>query len=306
MSNAVLLVNRMSYDYYIGVIDEESVLAECGPMRLIIRAWNKGKPQIHLAYRAAEQSFMYLERIARHRPELSRPFPKIETPPPDALAIAMVQSVDAVGDGDLTPMAAVAGTIADAVADWLFEMEVTRVIVDNGGDIAIRIAKGETVNVGIRPSIRTAAMSHVLGLDSRTKSWGVTTSGFGGRSLTRGIASAATVIAANASVADAASTAIANACLVKDENIRQKPAEQIDLGTDLGGIPVTSSVGKLSPAQLEAALETALHRAEDLVVRNVIFGAIIYLGKSFVMTSSLKTFVSRISLAADGQEAFEH
>ncbi len=48
----------MSYEYLIGVIDEESVLAECGPMRLVIRAWNRKQPQIKLARRAAEESIL--------------------------------------------------------------------------------------------------------------------------------------------------------------------------------------------------------------------------------------------------------
>ncbi len=80
--------------------------------------------------------------------------------------------------------------------------------------------------------------------------WGVTTSGVGGRSLTRGIASAVTVLAANASVADAAATAIANACFVEDDRIIQVPAEKIDPNTDLTGIRVTTEVGPLSSGKI--------------------------------------------------------
>src|SRR5210317_1325563 len=136
----------MSYEYTIGVIDEESVWVECGPMRLVIRAWNKKQPQIKLARQAAEESISYLERIARCRPLLSRPIPEIEDLPQDELALEMFTSTRTVGDKDLTPMAAVAGTIADAVANWLFERGATKVIVDNGGDIAVRLAEGEAVN----------------------------------------------------------------------------------------------------------------------------------------------------------------
>jgi ApbE superfamily uncharacterized protein (UPF0280 family) len=280
----------MSYEYYIGVIDEESVLAECGPMRLIIQAWNKKQPQIKLARRAAEESISYLERIARCRPLLSRPILAIEDLPEDELALGMINSSRAIGDHDLTPMAAVAGTIADAVADWLYERGATKVIVDNGGDIAVRLAKGETVNVGVRPSIRFSTVSHVLRLDSRMQSWGVTTSGFGGRSFTRGIASAVTALAASASFADSASTAIANACFVENENIQQIPAELIDPSTDLSGVPVTVKVGHLPRAELLAAFEKALQRAEVLVARGVIFGALIGQDNLFSMTSSLKNF----------------
>jgi len=283
----------MSYEQYIGAIDEESVLAECGPMRLVIRAWKGNKSQIDLIRQAAAKSFTYLERIAGFRRELSRPFRDIKVQPQDDLAMEMFNSVGIIGDHDLTPMAAVAGTIADAVANWLFERGATRVIVDNGGDIAVRLAKGETVNVGIRPSIRSSTVSHALRLDSRMQSWGVTTSGFGGRSFTRGIASAVTALAASASFADSASTAIANACFVENENIQQTPAERIDPNTDLSGVPVTVKVGQLPRAKLLAAFDKALHRAEDLVARGVILGALICQGNLFSMTSSLKTFICR-------------
>src|SRR5210317_439100 len=283
----------MSYEYTIGVIDEESVWVECGPMRLVIRAWNKKQPQIKLARQAAEESISYLERIARCRPLLSRPIAAIEDLPQDELALGMITSTRAIGDDDLTPMAAVAGTIADAVANWLYEQGLTRVIVDNGGDIAVRLAKGETVKVGDRPSIRSLSVSHVLRLDSRMQSWGATTSGFGGRSFTRGIASAVTALAASASFADSASTAIANACFVENENIQQIPAELLDPSTDLSGVPVTVRVGQLSRAQLLAAFDKALQRAEELVARGVILGALIGQGNLFSMTSSLKTFICR-------------
>ncbi|UCD82636.1 MAG: hypothetical protein JSW26_14760 [Desulfobacterales bacterium] len=281
----------MTYEYYIGVIDEAAVLAECGPMRLVIQAWRRGQPQIGQAWQAAEEAIAYLERIARCRKVLSRPWHRIEKLPKDELALRMIDSAKTVGDDDLTPMAAVAGTIADAVADRLFERGMTKVVVDNGGDIAIRLAKGAKVKVGVRPSIRSAAVSHVFGLDSRMQSWGVTTSGFGGRSFTRGIASAVTALAASAAVADAASTAIANACFLESKKIRQMPAEQIDPNTDLASLAVTVGIGELSQAEIKAALKKALQRAEDLVACGVILGALICHENIFVMTSSLKTFI---------------
>ena len=285
----------MAYDQSIELVDEETVLAECGPMRLAIRAWKGRRPQQKLCFKAAEESFACLERVARLRTTLSQPPDKIRTIPEDALALQMIHSVKAVGDSDLTPMASVAGTIADAVADWIFERGCSRVIVDNGGDIAVRLARGETVSVGVRPSIRASNMSHLLRLDSRRPTWGVTTSGFGGRSFTRGIASAVTALAASAAVADAASTVIANACFVQDENIRQILAEQIDPNSDLAGSTVTVCIGKLSEAKRKAAQINALQRAEDLVARGVIVGALICQDNLFAMTSSLNAWVRRIS-----------
>ena len=284
----------MSYEQSITQLDAETVLAECGPMRLAIRAWQNGRPQIALCRQAAQASFAYLEAVAKHKTVLSDFAGNIKALPENDLAQRMIESVRAIGDIDLTPMAAVAGTLADAVADWLFIRGSSKVVVDNGGDIAIRLAAGETVTVGIRPQINRFDISHIAQLDDRRPSWGVTTSGLGGRSFTRGIASAVTVLAASASVADAAATAIANACFVRDKNIRQAPAEQIDPNTDLAGKMVTISIGKLTGDKRKVAQINALQRAEDLVACGVIAGALIFQDSLFSMTSSLAARIRRI------------
>jgi len=284
----------MSYEHYIGMVDEESVVAECGPMRLVIRAWNRSQPRIKLARRAAQESFSYLERIARSKGVLSRSWRQIEKLPEDDLALTMISSVKAVGDTDLTPMAAVAGTVADAVADWLVGQKVDRVIVDNGGDIAVRLQAGETATVGIRPRIDSPLVSHVMHLDGNKPAWGVTTSGVGGRSLTRGIASAVTVLATHASVADAAATAIANACYVEDEAIIQLPAERIDPNTDLAGLSVTAEVGELLPEKVLTAIASARQKAERLSQRKIIIGAFIALQNVFAISDGLKPYISPV------------
>ena len=282
----------MSYEQSIALLDAETVMAECGPMRLAIRAWQNGAPQIALCRQAAEVSFGYLEAVAEHRTILALPFKQIETAPDNDLAQRMIQSVKAVGDDDLTPMAAVAGTIADAVADWLFGRGPTKVVVDNGGDIAIRLADGQTATVGLRPQINRLDISHIAHLDDRRPSWGVTTSGLGGRSFTRGIASAVTVIAANASIADAAATSIANACFVEDDSIVQIPAEQIDPNTDLKGVNVTVDMGPLSPGKRIQAVKTALSKANAHCRQECILGAMIALEDVFVMTERIRELIS--------------
>ena len=165
-------------------------------------------------------------------------------------------------------------------------------IVDNGGDIAIRLAAGQTASVGIRPHINRLDISHIAQLDARRSSWGMTTSGFGGRSFTRGIASAVTVIAGDAAIADAAATAIANACYVRDNSIVQIPAEQIDCNTDLKGVRVTVGVGPLSPGKKMQAVKTALSKANTLCRQGSIIGALIALKDIFVMTESARELIS--------------
>jgi ApbE superfamily uncharacterized protein (UPF0280 family) len=282
----------MSCEQSIALLDEETILAEWGPMRLAIRAWQNSRPQIALCRQAAEASFAYLEAVAKHKAVLSD-FPEnIKALPENKLAQRMIESVRAIGDIDLTPMAAVAGTIADAVADWLFGRGMTKVVVDNGGDIAIRLAAGEAATVGIRPRIDCLDISHIADLNDRRSSWGVTTSGRGGRSFTRGIASAVTVIAESASIADAAATAIANACFVEDSSIVQMSAEQMDPNTDLKGLAVTIDVGPLSANKKIQALETALSKANALCRQECIVGALIALEGVFVLTESARELIS--------------
>ena len=263
-------------------------MAECGPMRLVISAAVGKVAQRDMAAQAAKASFNYLEQIAFLRSRLSRRFDRIPEDLEDSLGLQMVKSVLTVGDEDLTPMAAVAGTIADAVADYLFDRGMTKVVVDNGGDVAVRLRKGASVKVGIRAEIGKQDISNVIALDSRLASWGVTTSGLGGRSLTRGVASAATVIAQNASLADAAATAIANASFVEDANVIQRLAEAIGPETDIAGLPVTVKVGPLSEETKAKAVSRAMGRARQLIEKNVILGAFVAVQGDVAMTEFFK------------------
>lgn len=285
----------MTYQADIVRIDSETVLAECGPMRLMIRAQRCGQACTDLSEQAGFEALGYLERLAGEHLRLSKPHGAVDSDLSDRLSIRMLKNARRVGDADLTPMCAVAGTIADAVADWIFNRGATRVIVENGGDIAVRLAHGETVAVGVRASVLSSKMTHRICLDHRQPGWGVATSGLGGRSLTRGIASAVTVLAGNASVADAAATAIANACYVSDARIIQLPAEQIDPSTDLVGIPVTVCVGELPLSVRKAALHRALDRAERLSAAGVINGALVALDENVGISKGLEPCVQALT-----------
>lgn len=274
----------MPYEQTINVLQGGAVMAECGPMRLVISASVGKLPQVETGMRAAKESFIYLERVARLRELLGRRFSEIPEDTDDALAVNMIQSVMTIGDEDLTPMAAVAGTIGDAVADFLLQRGMTRVVVDNGGDVAVRLLGGEPVTVGIRHNINQQGFSHIIALDLRSPSWGVATSGLGGRSLTKGVASAATVIAPRASLADAAATAIANASFVEDDHVIQCPAEEIDPNTDIKGILVTVEVGPLSQEKKAMALAQSMEKARELMDKEIIFGALVVVEEKTVMT----------------------
>ncbi|MGE5840127.1 MAG: UPF0280 family protein [Deltaproteobacteria bacterium] len=275
----------MAFERSATVLPGGSVLAESGPMRLVISASVGKVVQTKLALRAAEQSFGLLERVASHRNFLGRQFLEYRKEMKDPLVQRMIDSVIMVGDRDLTPMAAVAGTLADEVANFLFERGMTKVVVDNGGDVAVRTDQEEPITVGIRPDVNDRTVSYVIRLDPLIRSHGVATSGLGGRSLTRGIASAATTIARTASLADAAATAVANASFLEDEQVQRRPAEELDPYTDIAGLDVTVKVGALSEEKKSRALSQAIRRAEDLVQREVILGAFVAVQGLTAMTT---------------------
>jgi len=265
----------MKTEKSIQALDGGRILAEYGPMRLVISAWVGRLPQRDMCAGAAKEAFVRFERVAALKDALSRPLQGNPVRLQDPVAQAMVESVRAVGDEDLTPLAAVAGALADAVADFLFDRGMTRVIVNNGGDVAVRLRGNETVRVGIGSGAPGKEGMQSVVLDSSVSSWGVATSGLGGRSLTRGVASAVTILARTASLADAAATAVANASFVKDGNVAQRPAEEINPSTDIAGIPVTVKVGPLSERKKALAVERALGRARILTKEGVIFGAVV-------------------------------
>jgi ApbE superfamily uncharacterized protein (UPF0280 family) len=263
----------MAYEKSVHLLAGGAVMVECGPMRLVIDARVGKLAQPQQALRAADEAVRFLEGVARARPFLGRDYQGLTPQITDPLALKMVASIQAVGDEDLTPMAAVAGTIADAVADFLFERGLTRVLVDNGGDVAVRCCDGDPVAVGIRPNVESKSIAQVMVLGPERTAWGIATSGLGGRSLTRGVLEVATIVAADASLADAAATAVANASRVQDPTVVRKLAETIDGYTDIAGLEVTAAVGPLSVARKDLALSQALARAEELITKNVIYGA---------------------------------
>jgi len=254
-------------------LGDDTVLVECGPMRMFIDGSVAGARQPEVCGEAARYAIRVLEEIATHQSAMQVPACEVAQPPEGLFARTMWAAAVAIGDSDLTPMAAVAGTIADATADFLAEKGLTRVIVNNGGDLALYAAEGERIAVGIRSDLDSPAVTHRVVLSQGMGVRGVCTSGFGGRSFTRGIASAATVFAATAAIADAAATAIANATYVASPAILRRPADTLYPDTDLKGVEVTVSVGALTSADIARALAQGINRGEALENKDLIVGA---------------------------------
>jgi ApbE superfamily uncharacterized protein (UPF0280 family) len=180
------------------------------------------------------------------------------------------------------------------VADYLFDRGATKVIVDNGGDIALRLREGETARVGLKTAIDAGNLAYVIPIDAEMGVGGLATSGLGGRSFTKGIASAATVLAENASLADAAATVLGNFTNVEDPRIVRALAETLYPETDIAGEWVTLRVGALSPERTEEALQNGLKKARALVERCLIKGALIAVKQRAAWTSYLDSRIQAL------------
>ena len=177
----------------------------------------------------------------------------------------------------VTPMAAVAGAVADHVLGAILDGEhgLRRASVNDGGDVALWLAPGERYRVGLCVDPRTGALAGRAGLASGDGVGGVATSGRLGRSRSLGIADAVTVLARSAAAADVAATLIANAVdLPGSARVARVPAQELDPDSDLGMRPVTIEVAPLAPAERRAALGAAVPIAREAVRRGLALGVV--------------------------------
>jgi ApbE superfamily uncharacterized protein (UPF0280 family) len=110
---------------------------------------------------------------------------------------------------EVGPMAAVAGTISQLCMGFMVESSAKYVIVDNGGDIALKT--DQDVVVGLYAG--ESSLSGELGFRikfGKTPLGICTSSGTVGHSISFGRADSVTVFADEASIADALATSIAN------------------------------------------------------------------------------------------------
>jgi ApbE superfamily uncharacterized protein (UPF0280 family) len=191
-------------------------------------------------------------------------------------------------DGFITPMAAVAGAVAEEILGaMLRNARLARAYVNNGGDIALHLADGEQFNVGLmdRPDRHGLLRTAIIGACDPTR--GIATSGRHGRSFSLGIADAVTVLARTASGADAAATVIANAVdLPGHPGIVRIPAHDLQPDSDLGAQLVTRGLGGLSVDEIEDALDAGAGCARQLLARGLIDGAALRLyGETVVVAA---------------------
>src|SRR5215207_4829402 len=244
-----------------------------GPIDVVLRAWG-AEGEVRRAHEAVAARFKtVLAELAGELGELRRPIadePRVEGP----VARRMVAAVRPFAPEFITPMAAVAGSVADELlAAMLAAAALEKAFVNDGGDIAIHLSPGERLSVGIAGDFSGRAVPALNGavmLRPEGRIGGIATSGFNGRSFTLGIADSVTVVAASAVDLDSPA-------------IEQRPASALDPDSDLGDRLVTSAVGPLTEAEIRQALTNGRSSAERLIARGLIGGAALMLrGQSLV------------------------
>ena len=130
---------------------------------------------------------------------------------------------------DVGPMASVAGAIAEFVGKELLKFS-KQIIIENGGDIFLKIAKPRTVGIYAGKS----PLSGKIGIEIKPEETPLgisTSSGTVGHSLSFGKADAVVVISKSAILADACATASANLIQNEDDLIKA-----IDFAKKIKGI----------------------------------------------------------------------
>lgn len=250
-----------------------------GPIDLIVEARGRADA-VRAAYEAAALRFTgLLDELCAELPEL-RSAAGQRTSLKGVVARRMHAAVAPyAADCFITPMAAVAGSVAEEIlAAMLRVATLDRAYVNNGGDIALHLGKSEHFSVGLMDRPDRDGVMRTMRIDAGDPVRGVATSGRHGRSFSLGIADAVTVLAATASQADAAATVIANAVdLPRHPAIIRKPANELQPDSDLGARLVTRDVGELFHDEIAAALQSGAESARHLFDRRLIEGAVLQL-----------------------------
>ena len=256
--------------------DERRLHLHDGPIDLIVEAFGS-KAEIRAAYEAAARRFVtMLDELCAELP-LLRSEARLNGARPNGIVARRM--ADAVGpfatQHFITAMAAVAGAVAEEIlAAMTAAANLSRAYVNNGGDIALHLAAGESFQIGMIERPDHPSLFGSINLHAAQPARGIATSGWRGRSFSLGIADAVTILAETASKADAAATILANAVDLPDHPaITRVPACEIAPDSDLKELLVTRSVGSLSRREIAQALAVGEALGRQLQREGLIYAA---------------------------------
>ena len=248
-----------------------------GPIDLIVEVFGDEAERAAAYDQAIKRFDTVLTELVRELPALRKASGSSPRTFAGPTARRMEAAVSRLAARFITPMAAVAGAVADEMLAAMIEgRRLERAYVNDGGDIALFLAPGQEIRVAI------AGTGHGLGdraiISAADPVRGIATSGWRGRSHSLGIADAVTVLARDAASADAAATLIANAVdLPGHPAIERTPANLLAPDSDLGGRLVTTAVGKLTAAEIDKALDGGLRVAREFIDQGLIEAAALFL-----------------------------
>ncbi|MBU4277899.1 MAG: FAD:protein FMN transferase [Proteobacteria bacterium] len=285
------------------VIRPDLVLVDWGPMTLTISAWQGGQARPVMAAQAARAALRCLKVLAEFQGYMRRRMRELPAGRPLPLVVERAASACRAVDGGLTPLAAVAGAVADEVADFALSLGADRVVVNNGGDIAVRLSPGQSLRVGVKPPDpeegNASLLMGRLNLRGGDGIGGVASSGWQGRSHSSGVADLVTVWAKSAAQADAAATALGNAAQAQGPELESAPARELDPDSGLGEQRITTNVGTLPREQRLAALRGAREVAHRLHGQGLITGCLVLVqGEALLLDQG-----QRITLAGPAASA---
>ncbi|MBV9343013.1 MAG: UPF0280 family protein [Acidobacteria bacterium] len=244
-----------------------------GPIDLILEAFGE-RHEIRAGYYSAAKRFAnILDELCEELPLLRSAARRDGPQPSGRVARRMASAVEPFAESVfITPMAAVAGAVAEEILEaMIMSANLERAYVNNGGDIAFHLAPAESFIVGMVERPDRPSLFGTLRIDGSRPERGIATSGWRGRSFSLGIADAVTVLATCASKADAAATVVANAVdLPGHRAILRVPARELAPDSDLGDRPVTRNVGRLDASEIEQALDAGLAVALEIIHESLI------------------------------------
>ena len=268
-----------------------------GPIDLILHVDASEEIRKRLYSTAKKRFSTVLQELVVEMDLLKQPWSADLPDPKGGIAQKMCFAVRG-SDIFVTPMAAVAGAVADEVLEaMLYEAknqdpcleEIQRMYVNNGGDIAFWLNAGESFSIGVVDNPGIPELNARVSLDYESPVRGIATSGWRGRSLSLGIADAVTVLAGSAATADATATLIANDVKVDYPGIVKRPASEVKDESDLGMLPVTVDVPPLPVDQISEALKRGAQTAGNFIRAGKIEAAYLSLQKqTLVVENNLK------------------
>ena len=250
-----------------------------GPIDLIIEAFGR-RPEVEKAYRQAVTSFQtVLADLVGELDLLRRPVSPAVMPRGPVGQRMWAAALPHRAGAFITPMAAVAGAVADHVlAAMIAGRALERAYVNNGGDIALYLAEGQAFDIAVCSDPQRGTFASNARICADDGIGGVATSGWRGRSQSLGIADAVTVLARTAANADAAATLVANAVdLPGSPLVGRKSARELSLDSDLGERPVTVEVAALAQPDIDQALDRGLELARSMWEQGSIASAFLFL-----------------------------